>query len=87
MFIYSGRLEAVAEEVAEVTWGRPRPGASQELAAGAEHGVCPGPWGSRELLADQHHLEMSAESERAIAANRAAGRGFDYWIPPPGTAG
>jgi len=95
--IYAGRLRAVTEEVAEVTWGRPRPGASEEivvpalheLAAGADRGVCPGPWGPRELLlADQHHLELSAESERVIAANQASGHRPDpYWTPPPASTG
>jgi len=93
---YSRRLKALAEEVADITWGRPRPGASEEivapalheLAAGADRGVCPGPWGPRELLlADQHHLELAAESERVIAANQASGyRPNPYWTPPPTSA-
>lgn len=95
--IYSGRLKSLAEDVADITWGRPRPGASEEivapalheLAAGADRGVCPGPWGPRELLlADQQHLELSADSERRIAANQASGRRPDpYWTPPPAAAG
>lgn len=92
---YSRRLETVAEEVADITWGRPRPGAADEivapplheLAAGAERGVCPSPWGPRELLlADQHYLELAAETEQAVAVDRAT-RGLDYWTPPPAATG
>lgn len=93
--IYSGRLRAVAEDVADITWGRPRPGAPDEivapplheLAAGGDRGVCPGPWGPRELLlADQHYLELAAETERAVAVDRET-RALDYWTPPPAAAG
>lgn len=94
---YARRLEALAEDVADITWGQPRPGASEEivapplheLAAGADRGVCAGPWGPRELLlADHSYLELSAETERVIAANQASGHRPDpYWTPPPAAAG
>lgn len=92
---YSRRLKALTEDVADITWGQPRPGALEEivapalheLAAGADRGVCPGPWGPRELLlADQYRLERATETERAIAADLAAGR-RNYWTPPPAAAG
>lgn len=89
---YSRRLKAMAEDVADITWGQPWPGALEEivapplheLAAGADRGVCPGPWGPRELLlADQYRLERAAETERRIAANQVSGHRPDpYWTPP-----
>lgn len=92
---YARRLKVMAQDVADVTWGRPRPGAAEEivdpplheLAAGADRGVCPSPWGARELLlVDERYLELSAETERAVAADIAAGRP-SYWTPPPAAAG
>jgi len=76
---YLRRLWAYTEELG-LTWGEPRPGAVREVVdppyaehiAGEPQGVCPGPWGPRELLlADTDYLEGRAEAERQIAWERA----------------
>lgn len=70
-----------------VRWGRPRPGAESEIVdppwhehiESLERGVCPGPPGWPRLetwVADDGIEARAEESERQIAADKAAGRGL-----------
>ncbi len=93
---YMNRLWAYTAELG-LAWGEPRPGAVKEVVdppyathlAGQPHGVCPGPWGPRELLlADERHLQARAVTERQVAwerTNNVPGSGpWDDDVDPNG---
>ena len=87
---YLRRLRELSELACDVTWGQPRPGAAEEIVdppfhehlVGHELGVCPSPWGPREIWEQPTAALLAAyeASERQVAAD--AERGFVYWSPP-----
>lgn len=87
---YLGRLRELTELTCGISWGIPWPGAAGQIVdpplhehlAGHELGVCPSPWGAREMWEQptEKWLADVAEDERAAAGD--AERGLLYWTPP-----